>query len=660
MTQRPTPKKSIPPPPAEPWKTARFSFSGKSAEKESKKRDGRIEEGLEAIYLKDKGAPMDDLAKISRRNRHRLLRFFGFAAAILVLLSALAWAGLLFFQPEQTSGSGLVIAIDGRESVTLGQETTYVIEWSNQDFQPASDAEIRVSYPPEFQGASFFPEPTGRDPLVWHLGRLAPGARGRITVHGVFLGELGGAGAIQAIGTYRPNDSEQSADTVVAKAVRYTESVFDSALEAPAKVTSGEAFDVSFVIFNRSDRDREGLLARIKLPQGFVPSASSSSLPGNLDEQRWWTAGLETLPSNTTTTVRLAGAFISGTSGEQAFTAEVGSRDVRGGFLALQRAELLLPVIAGDLGLHFVVNGSDLDRTIAPGEPLRLAIGFENTSPEELGDVSFVLSFESVVDGKSSTGTTLLDWKSLEDRTGGVSSTRGRIQTIRYDSDVLAMLGSLAPQQRGTVELALPTLGAPSGTRDARIRISLEGAFATVGKDTVNRVIRTKPVELRYRTDADFAVEARYFTEEGAPVGSGPLPPQAGKTTSYRVTWRIEKTLHELSDVAVTALLPNIAAWSDKGLSDAGTVAYDPQTRLVSWTLNRMPPDVQSLEASFEVQVTPDETDIGRFAAVLRESGLVATDVDTGESVRINKPPLTTDLQNDEGAAGKGVVRKSE
>ena len=32
-------------------------------------------------------------------------------------------------------------------------------------------------------------------------------------------------------------------------------------------------------------------------------------------------------------------------------------------------------------------------------------------------------------------------------------------------------------------------------------------------------MIRTNPITLRYRSDASLGSEARYFTEEGAPVG---------------------------------------------------------------------------------------------------------------------------------------------
>lgn len=93
-------------------------------------------------------------------------------------------------------------------------------------------------------------------------------------------------------------------------------------------------------------------------------------------------------------------------------------------------------------------------------------------------------------------------------------------------------------------------------------------------------------------------------------------------------------------------------------MSDVGVLSYDPATRVVSWNIDALPDGSSDLEASFEVQVTPDTNDIDRFAAILGETTFQAQDDLLHESVSKTKPPVTTDLQNDDGARGKGVVRK--
>ena len=174
----------------------------------------------------------------------------------------------------------------------------------------------------------------------------------------------------------------------------------------------------------------------------------------------------------------------------------------------------------------------------------------------------------------------------------------------------------------------------------------------------MDRKVSAPPLAFRYRSRADVAAEARYFTEEGAPIGSGPLPPVVAKTTGYRVIWHLSKQFHALANVRLSAVLPNIAAFGEKSNADAGEIKYDEASRTVAWTLPEMADATRELDAWFDVQVTPATLDAGRFASVLGETRLEALDRTINEPVSIAKPPLTTDLENDEGARGKGVVKE--
>jgi len=269
-----------------------------------------------------------------------------------------------------------------------------------------------------------------------------------------------------------------------------------------------------------------------------------------------------------------------------------------------------------------------------------------------------MLSFESMLDGVSSTGTTLLDWSALADDGHGATDTKARVQTIRYSKDGLPALAQLVPQEDGTIDLTIPTLDVTTSTKDATIRLTLEGLMASVGKEKSLRVIRTNPITLRYRSDASLGSEARYFTEEGAPVGSGPLPPVVKKTTTYRIYWSVNKHLHVLDGMQVSAVLPGSVAFGGNSSTDAGDLSYDPAKRTVTWSLNRIPDGVNQLGAMFDIQLTPAEIDANRFADLLGETTLTASDSDVNEQVVRTVPPLTTDLQNDENAKDKGVVKK--
>lgn len=649
---------SVPKPPPRPWRHAAFSFSKDKPDDDEKKREAEVSRGLEAIYLT--GGKKQDFKTLSHPQRSRALRFFAGLVAFCAMASGLAWAGLFYFgAPGPAEASGVIVAVDGPEAIGLGREESFTIRWSNPSVQPEQEVELRLSVPAEMLVSSLVPPPDDAEHLVWKLGMLQPGAKGEIKLKGVFLGTLGAKSALQSVVTSRGSNGGRPREALVTKSLIYSETVLAGQFTVPTKVVAGDQVTLQYAVANRGAQGLRGLKVRLQIPEGFVPSATSTTFQrlGNTAE---WEAPLGDLVAGTTNTLKMIGAFAAQSSGDVKVGARIGASRPDNSFLPLLVGEAPFTVLAGDLGLKLVANGSDQDRTIAPGDPLRITLQYKNLSPEKLSGVKLVLGFESLSDGKSATGTSWLDWRRLEDDGKGVSSTRTRIQSIRYDQTTTPIFSQLLPQEEGTIDIEIPTLASVSSTKDAAIRLTLEGSMATVGDDRSTRVIRTAPLTFRYRSDARLDAEARYFTEEGAPLGVGPLPPVAGKTTSYRIFWNINKTLHPLDNMQVTAVLPASVAWGASSSSQAGTISYDDASRTVTWSLNRMPEDVESLEASFEIQLTPTEFDAGRFAQLLGESRLTANDPTVSEAVVRALPPLTSDLQNDEGARNKGVVKKAQ
>lgn len=659
---------------ARPWKLASFAPSEPEeapeeielkeikepkyhSENKKSKTGPDVEQSLEAIYMEG-GEEIPDLSKLERRRSKRwLFSFFGFVFALAVLAGSV-FAGYYFFQPfREYKGEGLTLTVKGPEAIALGREETFTIEWVNRDAKPVDYANVRLGLPQDFSVTAFEPPPSEKDAQIWKLGYLQGHDQGTIKVKGIFSGALGTQSAIQALATYRPWSFSRDVDTVATEALLYRDTVLAGVLTAPLKVVAGDAITVKYAVGNNGIQAMKGLSVRVQYPQGFIPNIASSSTVADA-EKREIAMPLADIPAHATSTVEIPGVFISGSSGDMAFHAEAGRKGADKSFLTAQKADVRVPVLAGDLTLHFVVNGSDANRAILPGEPVRIAIGYQNTSPEPIKDAAITLSFESFVNGKSATGTSLLNWKQLDDGLAGASTTKTRVQTIRYDKKQIPAFENLAPQSEGTIEVAIPSLPVASGTKDGAILLTVQGFVPNVGGTKVNRIVRAQPITMRYRSDVDIAVEARYYTEEGAPIGFGPLPPVAGKTTAYRVMWKLSKQLHPLQDITVSAVVPKIGAWSARTIEDAGTVSYDEPSRTVTWTLNQMPEGTNELEVGFELQLTPEQVDAGRFAALLGETKFQATDPVTQEAISRAKPPLTTDLQSDEGARGKGVVRK--
>ena len=606
-----------------------------------------IEKSLAAIY-KDEAGGMPDLTKFDPEKSRWWIYAATAAAAFVVVLIVAAWAGFAFFKPFRGfSGQGLTVAIEGSEHVSIGEETTYFVNYQNLTSEPIASAELRVTFPSDFIVTETEPRPTG-DGLSWRLGSIPVDGHGTVRIRGAFTGALGTQTAIQAIGTYRPASFNSDFESLATRLLSYDQSVLAGAIAAPAKVMPGDHVVLRYGIGNQGQEAISGLEARITMPDGFQRDASSTdALDG-----RTVRIPIGMLAAGSSTFVTVSGTFTTGVSGDVKVVAEAGRIGSDGSFLPNQHAEATFTVLAGDLSLKLVVNGTDADTTIQYGGAIRFGIGYQNTSSEELKDVKLRLRLEPV--STSTVPAILVDWKASEDNASG--TRKGDV--VSWGKDQIPSFESLPPQEEGTIDLLTNAVGSASGTSGLAFRAVLEADIKSVGDTVVNRTVRATPIVIQYLSDADIAVEARYFSEEGAPLGSGPLPPRVGEKTTYRVSWTLSKRFHELKDVKVTASLPQGASWPGNAISDAGEVAYDQASRTVTWSLNRMPEDVKDASAEFDVALTPSEADADRFAQILNETRFEATDNALAQPVLRTWPALTTDLENDDGARGKGVVRK--
>jgi len=629
----------------------------KLKEVEAGKRSQDVEESLTAIF-KDEQGEMPDLKILEKHRSSRLLFFFLGAASFFLVLLIATWTGFTIFKPfKGFQGQGLQITIDGPERVALGQETTYFINWQNISSDPLATADLKVSFPTDFSIVSTEPEPTD-DNLNWKIGSVAFGGRGTIMVKGVFTGALGTETAIQVVGSYRPASFNSDFETLTTKQLVYADTVLEGSIEAPAKSLPGDKVKIAYKIINHGFTAVTGLEARLTIPEGFVLEPTTTS--DIFEEGRMAHFKLGDLEANASTTVYMAGTFAAGVSGSQNFHTETGKIGSDGEFKPAQKSDLAVMVLSGDLSLNLVVNGSEASRSIGLGELLHVTLGYENTAIEDVRDVTLKFFVEPVYSSSVQMAAKpvpvkVVEWSNLEDSS---SSTRSE-NTLTWTDKQIGVLKRLGPGQDGTLDFSLPVTSVFATSTDIiGFQLLAEANMVWVGETKVDRTIRTAPMLFRFKTDADLTSEARYYSEEGIQFGSGPLPPVVDQTTTYRILWTIDKTFHEIKNVKVSAVLPKQVTWVGVKDVSAGEVMYDQKNKTVTWTLNRMPSDIGEVNADFNIQLTPSQFDANRFADLLSEVRMEAKDVELDDVIVRTKPGLTTDLQNDEGAKSKGVVRK--
>jgi hypothetical protein len=617
-------------------------------------QEEEVEQSLRTIYQASEGE-MPDMTKLEIIKSKRWIWISsGIIAGLLVLITA-SWAGFSFFKTFQGfDGNGLELIVEGPEQITLGQEVTFFINYKNPMQQPLAAVDVRVNFPADFVIVEMNPQSNAVG-SVWKLGSLAAEQRGTIKIRGTFTGALDTISAVQAIATYRPANYSSDFEAMATKQIYYSNTVLEGSIIVPEKAVPGDEISIVYQYKNTGTEVLTDLHTQITIPDGFsvnIDQMSSSSALGRI-----LITPIGSLNAGEQGEVKVSGVFASGYGGDAFIYAQMGRVGNGTQFSPMQKAEAVIPVLAGDLSLALIVNGSEQNkRSISYGDELRGIIGYENTADEDLSDIVFKINLEAIDlnTGETLAKNQLVDFAKINaSATNTVSGTQ-----LIWDGKNVANLSKLAPRSGGNIDITIPIIKKAPTSGAVALRVTLSADIKSIGQTELNRTVAMAPMMFVLLSDVALQAEARYFTEEGAPIGSGPLPPVVGRQTSYRIVWRLNKTVHSLKDLEVSAKLPRSVNFSGIATSTAGEVVFDESSRLVSWKLNRMPAEITEAETEFNIVLTPVAADDGRFAILMEDIAFTASDEDISEQILLVVKQLNTDLQNDENAAGKGVVVK--
>lgn len=617
-----------------------------SMEGNNKKSKQSLERELKQIYSDPDGA-MPDFTRLDGKPGSRL-RSALFAVGLgLVVLGAAAWGGVFLF--SRTSGFtgekvGLVIQSDG--SFTAGTEEEIVIRFHNRERIPLARASIDFKAPEGF-------EVTGSDPVSaedasWTIGSIPAGGEGEVKVRGYVRRELEAALTFQAELEYKPSDFNADFQKVASHTVVVKDAALTLSATGTLEMTPGDNISYVFSYENRSEQAMENVRLQIDPLEGFI---FESSEPKN-DEgvaMQWTIPGIE---AGAKGEVKIVGTFSSASRGQKTLHARMGFVD-SAGLIEIAKADAVTSVLKSNLDLAILVNGSDKPRIASFGDTLYFAVRYENAGDVVLKDVTLSAALPSEPDGK-----TILDWVSLKDALSGkrVGST------ISWSKKELPELASLAPGDKGEIAFSVQLIRKPFADVTSSTYAVHAVASAVIGKAgnaPGSRRVDTAPFIIRLQSDTVFQAYGRYFTEDGTPIGSGPLPPTVGEKTVYRITWVVQNSLHELTELTATTVLPQGVKWTgEQRVVEAGSLSFDESGRKATWRLNRLPTSVKSVSINFDVEFQPEAEDVGKLVDITGDNRLEAFDKDVGTVILKTAPAIGTDLLGDEFAAGKGVVRE--
>lgn len=602
---------------------------------------------LKAIYKE--GGKMPNLTKLEKKKTSPLTRFLIRFIVIAVFLAAIAWAGFLFFNPwAGNDGQSLEVTIEAPDEVRSGEEIEISIDYDNNGRVSLAALEIQLNLPESFTLTESNPEATGGD-NVWTVGSLKPGADGSIELKGVILESIDTTSTVQAIITYRPGNFNADFQDIETKEFLIESSVLEAELAGPSKALPGDSLDYVYELTNTGEQTLNNFYVELSPSAAFLVEEVDPEYESE-EHLRW---KIDSLEPEEQIELTFKGNFSAETEGLQEVGVVSYFEDILGEQLIQTDSQSQIEVLGGNLIVHTIVNGSSSDQTVEIGETLRLSIDYSNDGDEPIGDIGFELTLSG-----AGGADVPIAWEDA-DLSGG--SFDPVDNTVTWSMNNTPGLSTLENGDTGVIDVSLPIVDEfDSEILADEFSLSLESSLENIGGVASPRTLSSSPITIKVNSDLALAAESRYYDDEGTELGTGPLPPVVGSLTSYRIFWNVINSMHKLEDIEVSTTLPLDVAWTGRTTTDIGELSFDPESRTVRWYVSSLPTSISSVDCSFEVSITPDESDVGTFVRLTNETSVTADDTQTEESVSRTSEALTTDLTNDPIGSGQGIVLEGE
>lgn len=617
------------------------------SKKTARSRALEIEKGLEAIYKNSENGT-DDLSVLDRdpgRGRWILVCAIFFFA----ILSAAAWAGFFIFRPaEKFAGKHIDFSLSSSTPTLIsGQEEEIIIHYKNNENVPLGEVEISAAFPKEFIVS--FRDPEAPEAGSWKIGSLPKGAEGEIKVRGKVLTRKGKDLTFGAYFSYRPVNFNSDFQKVATYTLPVSGSILGVSIEGPEKAIPGEMIAYKIIFQNNGEKEIDNAEARLTYAENFFPAKAE---PAPREGGGRWI--LPKLKAGEKGEIKLTGNFSSAAEGNRDISVEIGTLGDGGLWQAQELVASTVELVKSELGLLLVANGSAKNGIVNFGDTVRYSLTFQNKSEVSLSDVVITAHLSATpVSGSKS----LFLWDTLKDELGG----RVRGTEITWSKKEYPKLGRLESGEEGGIDFSLDLIGAPflQKESDYRVQIYVEAEIGRIGKVKTARIVRSEVLESRFLSDLIFGNEARYFNDDDIALGTGPVPPRLGETTTYRIWWTVKNSLHEVEAAHIRTVLPDGVVFTGKFNSgEIGALTYDEKERKVIWEIGKIPVASPELKAEFEVAITPAEDQLGKVIDLTNITNFEGRDLAAEALLFRAGASLNTDLENDPNLAGRGTVRK--
>lgn len=620
-------------------------------------REQEIDSNLDEIYSDKAGSRVDvKNLKFKKKRQIFLVRFF-FRLLLLVIIALGAYFAYFFLFSNSNDISSLDFSITAPDKIEAGQTVSYQITYHNPTRYPYSHLHLDLQYPDNFIFASAS-IPPGSANSGWNLPDLAAGATATFSVSGQIVAVPNSANVIFGHLSYVPQGLSSAFQKDASASTLISGPGFDVSLDYSGTAFVNQNNDLTLIFSNVQDNPLGDFNIVFSLPNNSSASVIATSTPGAATSTPNATSSGLTIKKIGGTTWQVSGLTASSGPQEIPLTykvqqkmdnATIGVRLEKplsnGQSNTFWQQSFTPQLVDSDLNLTMTINGSKDDGALDFGQKLNYSLTYNNKGGNTFKDVVIMAALNG----------DLLSWNSLAD------PNNGQVQngTIVWTKNEIPGLAQIKPGDQGTINFSLNVLPYSPSDLGKNLNVVSYGQYSINDQPVQGDSNKSNTITSQFNSDLTLGEQIRYFDSNNSPVGSGPLPPQVGQTTSFKVYWTVSNSLHELADTRVVLRLPSYVAWTNTGSTNVGNLYYDPTSGSVIWEIGRLPVSVGSVTASFGISITPASTDRNKILVLSPGSTVSALDTATSDVITKTIGPKTTKLEDDNVAAqnNSGIVQ---
>ncbi|HLD28615.1 MAG TPA: hypothetical protein VJB67_03290 [Patescibacteria group bacterium] len=515
------------------------------------------------------------------------------------------------------------------ELIISGQKTSFVIDYKNGSKTKLTDASLTVNLPEHFIINEVSPQTIFTNHSnTFSLGDLNSGSNGEITITGVVLGQTDQAQNIDASLSFKLENSNRRQSKPTSYQYVIAGSNLSLAIEMPSQVSNGQTFNGQIKYQNNSSIDIAKLIINYSANGNNFQLTDSSQI---IKDNSWTIIDLK---AGTDGQINFSGKFINSPDESDASIEYMMAIGLGNNELIQQKITKEITIAHSKFNLEITGQNNNIDSD----KDSQYNISYLNQENFTLQNVTISAKFDSnLVDNN------IITWTKAD----------------------LPELANIAPGQTGAISFPIKIKSTISQLTETDKNFTLqavaEATYQTA--DGTNNKFYSFSDRLIQKLNTDLNLKAfgRYYTQEGDQLGIGPTPPIVGQVTKYWIFFNLENKYNDVSDVMVSARLPeNISFTGKTSTTEDQPPIFNANNRQISWQINTVTAPSEffsSIGATFEIELIPQNTDIGKTVDLITNISITGNDVFTGYKIIKTVDNITTNLTNDTKENSGGVVQ---